>query len=106
MDGTSRFAFLTFDKKANTVINNFLICDPYYDDIQIALFKSSKTFSQKQFYGERHNDVILKNIMYRNQDNELKIITQYPSTISINTLKDDNESDESDESDKEKNEAK
>jgi hypothetical protein len=45
MDGTSRFAFLTFNKKDKTIINNFLICDPYYDDIKIALFKSSKTFS-------------------------------------------------------------
>jgi hypothetical protein len=34
--------------------------------------------------------------MYRNQDNELKIVTQYPSTISINTLKEDDESDSSD----------
>ena len=31
MEACSRFAFLTYDKKEKTIINNFLICDPYYD---------------------------------------------------------------------------
>ena len=97
MEATSRFAFLTYDKKAKTIINNYLICDPYYDDIQIALFKSSKTFSSKSFFGKKNKDVIIRNIMYRNQEGELKIVSQYPSDISIHAMKDENleEDDES-----------
>ena len=66
MEASSRFAFLTYDKKEKTIINNFLICDPYYDDIAIALFKSSKTFNSKTFFGKKDKDVIIKNIMYLN----------------------------------------
>ena len=86
MEATSRFAFLTYDKKAKTIINNYLICDPYYDDIQIALFKASETFSSKSFFGNKNKDVIIRNIMYKNHYNELKIVTQYPADISIQSL--------------------
>tara|TARA_B110000285_G_C15121381_1_gene617367 strand:+ start:2391 stop:2600 length:210 start_codon:yes stop_codon:yes gene_type:complete len=69
MEASSRFAFLTAEKtsKKEKKINvNFLICDPYYDDIQIALFKSTKSFSSREFFGKKDKDVIIKSIMYKN----------------------------------------
>jgi len=53
IEAASRFAYLTFDKKEKTIINNFLICDPYYDNIQISLFKSTQHFSSSAFFGKK-----------------------------------------------------
>ena len=58
------------------------------------MFKSTKTFNAKKFFGKKNKDVIIRNIMYLNQDHELKILTQHPSAISASTLKDDDADDE------------
>ena len=41
---SSNFVFLTFDKKLNQTMVNVLIIDPYYKQVEIAIFQSNKCF--------------------------------------------------------------
>lgn len=44
MEASSMFVFLTKNKKTNLIKMNTMLIDPYYDSINIVLFKSNKFF--------------------------------------------------------------
>ena len=81
---------------------NLLIVDPYYEEIQIAIFKSSRYISIP--YNKKYHDIIIKNVMYSTRKNKndidfkLKLVTQYPEFIDTRDLEqkdfDDDNSDE------------
>ena len=81
IEASSRFAFLTHNKKKKQFIVNFLLVDPFYGECQIALFQSSNRFDAGHFAAKKDRDVMVKNIMYATKKNtkdidfELKIIT-------------------------------
>jgi hypothetical protein len=66
IEASSRFAFLTYNEHDLEIIINVLICDPYYGDVQMALFQASKNkrFNSRAFFGKKYKDVMIKSIMY------------------------------------------
>lgn len=49
IEASSRFAFLTYDKRKKEYIVNFLAVDPYYGETQFAIFKSTKRVDLDEF---------------------------------------------------------
>ena len=73
LEASSIFAFLTLDKKNKEVIINVMIVDPYHGETQIAVFQSTKRFEEKDYFGKRDYDVMVRNYAYTDKDNEVDI---------------------------------
>ena len=69
----SRFAFLTYNKKTRWKQQvNLILIDPFYDDIQISLYKTDKYyFCGKD--GGKENDIVHKSVMY-STGREIKMV--------------------------------
>jgi len=69
------FVYLTEERKSqkhgNKIFINIMFIDPYYDKIQISLFKSSSYFPKGK--ESKLNDEILKCIVY-NTGQDIKVI--------------------------------
>ena len=82
----SNFVFLTYNSRLKRTFVNVMLIDPYYYDVQFALFKSTKFFDDKDY--KKQNDVMVKNIMYctkkkaKDTDFLVKLLTQYVDTIA------------------------
>ena len=77
---------------------NVLIIDPYYKQVEIAIFQSNKCFETRK--SKKFQDIVIKNIMYTTKkskndtDFEIKLLTQYTDFISQIELKEEKEQDE------------
>jgi len=64
----SVFAFLTQSTTSQNMNVNLLIVDPYYSDIQIAIFKSTKLISLPTH--KKYQDIVIKSVMYSTRKNQ------------------------------------
>ena len=93
IEASSKFAFLTIDRFKKEVIMSLLIVDPYYYETQFAYFRSSRRFNQKDFFGKKEYDIMIKNYAYCTKENandknfDLKVVTQYPTHLKQTLLK-------------------
>ena len=70
LEASSIFSFLTLDKKLKKVIINVLIVDPYYGDTQFAVFRSTRQFDEKDYFGKMDYDVMIRNYAYTDKEDE------------------------------------
>jgi hypothetical protein len=47
-----------------------MIVDPYYGETQFAIFRSTRQFAEKEYFGKKDYDVMVRNYAYTNKENE------------------------------------
>lgn len=69
---------------------NILIIDPYYSEIQMAIFKSSKIIQVPN--QKKYQDIVIKSVMYTTKRNKIdtdfkvQLVTQYPEFLDTREL--------------------
>ena len=66
------FVYLTENRKTKKSIINIMVVDPFYDEVQICLFKSTSFFLKEKTEARLNNEII-KSVVYNN-GSEIKLV--------------------------------